>query len=166
MNTSTMSNGQLLTAAIAAIIAAVASILNLELSSVSQYRADLRKARRETLAPQLVELSENAYGVIALTASYLESSDTAVRAKRREKAREAANALDSARRKSRLFLGEISEAVHSLVILPRLAEHVLNTPERRGHLIPLATEVRKALGSACARLLLTVVSPRRRRSLR
>ena len=107
MNTSTMSNGQLLTAAIAAIIAAVASILNLELSSVSQYRADLRKARRETLAPQLVELSENAYGVIALTASYLESSDTAVRAKRREKAREAANALDSARRKSRLFLGDI-----------------------------------------------------------
>lgn len=142
---STLSTGQLLTAAIAAIIAAVASVLNLVVSSVAQYRADLRKARRETLAPHLLELSENAYAVIARTSGYLESSDPQARSRRREKAREAANSLDSVRRKSRLFLGEISEAIHTLVILPRLAEHVVDSPERKQHLIPLATEVRRAL---------------------
>jgi hypothetical protein len=132
----------------AAIVAALASIATLISTVWSAYRADLRKARRDAIASNLPDLFEGLYATVARTKQAVDAKEPTTAAKKWELALAVTRDLEQARLKSRLFLGDISSAVHQLILTPRIARMCASNPARIKHVIPLATSLRQAIDAA------------------
>ncbi|MGC9983379.1 MAG: hypothetical protein ABSF35_07080 [Polyangia bacterium] len=82
---------------------------------------------------------------MARTKQALDAVDPANAQKKWARAAEVVARVEKVRLQSRLYLGDLSDAVHLLILTPRIAQHCAKNPERQMHVIPLATQLRETI---------------------
>jgi len=133
---------------IAAIIAALSSIVTLVINLIAGRSSEFRVAYRESLNPFLTELSDEIYSTIARTKIMTQTKSEVSLENWRIRAKESKTRLKEIRLKLRYQLWGITDSMRTLALLPDWIEHARPLPNqqysnellRRGHSLGIALD--------------------------
>jgi hypothetical protein len=132
---------------IAALIAAIVSIISLFVHLIAQHSAELRKAHRETLESFMHDLGESLYSTIATSDILLKAQSPPSIINWRKRADDAKTRLKELRAKLRYPLWGLDKALKTISRLPDWIEHARQSPNHARNILRAGVSLGRSLDS-------------------
>jgi len=133
---------------LAAIMAALMSLLSLVVMVKQKYHSELREAQRTTLEKYVVGLGNEIWSVVAMSKRMGLADDNQKYLENKVEAVDSSRNLDKLRRDTRYCLWGLNDGLHYLVLLPRWVEALRGSNLAVIELIDAATDLREAIDNA------------------